>query len=217
MRIRGYDEETEEYVGGVEQLSGDIADLTKTANNMSGISLFTDESKTEYKSTTQLLRDISEIYDELTDKQQANLLEKLAGKRQGQIVAAILNNFDAVDKSLNTMKNSAGNALNEMSIIEESVEYKLNSLKESATGLFQNIFKTKDMGAIISSAQTFLDIVNDIVKTTGALPPLLAIISGYLSAKNNIGRDKMYSLSSNNMPIVVIVLFGYEQFRCYQC
>ena len=73
MRIRGYDEETEEYVGGVEQLSGDIADLTKTANNMSGISLFTDESKTEYKSTTQLLRDISEIYDELTDKQQADI------------------------------------------------------------------------------------------------------------------------------------------------
>lgn len=216
MRIRGYDEETEEYVGGVEQLSGDIADLTKTANNMSGISLFTDESKTEYKSTTQLLRDISEIYDELTDKQQANLLEKLAGKRQGQIVAAILNNFDAVDKSLNTMKNSAGNALNEMSIIEESVEYKLNSLKESATGLFQNIFKTKDMGAIISSAQTFLDIVNDIVKTTGALPPILAVIAGYLSASKNIGRDKMFSLNSSNMPIVVIVLFGYEQFRYYR-
>ena len=216
MRIRGYDEETEEYVGGVEQLSGDIADLTKTANNMSGISLFTDESKTEYKSTTQLLRDISEIYDELTDKQQANLLEKLAGKRQGQIVAAILNNFDAVDKSLNTMKNSAGNALNEMSIIEESVEYKLNSLKESATGLFQNIFKTKDMGAIISSAQTFLDIVNNIVKTTGALPPILAVIAGYLSASKNIGRDKRFSLNSSNMPIVVIVLFGYRQFRYYR-
>ena len=68
---RGYDEETEEFVGGVEELSGAIADLTKTASKPGGISLFTDETKTEYKSTYQILKDISEIYDELTDKQQA--------------------------------------------------------------------------------------------------------------------------------------------------
>lgn len=74
MRLRGYDEETEEYIGGVEELSGDIADLTKTASSPGGISLFTDENKTEYKSTIQILRDISEIYDELTDKQQAKLV-----------------------------------------------------------------------------------------------------------------------------------------------
>ena len=74
-----YDEETEEFVGGIEELSGDIADLTKSAEHPLGISLFTDESKTEFKSTTQLLREISEIYDELSDKTQAQLLEKLAG------------------------------------------------------------------------------------------------------------------------------------------
>ena len=103
MRIRGYDEETEEFIGGIEVLNGEIAELTKTANHPGGISLFRDEDKTEYKSTTELLRDISEIYDELTDKQQANLLEKLAGKRQGQIIASILNNFSAVESSLDTM------------------------------------------------------------------------------------------------------------------
>ena len=79
MRIRGYDEQTEEYIGNVEVLSGKIADLTKTADRPGGVSLFTDETKQTFKSTTQLLRDISEVYDDLTDKQQAELLEKLAG------------------------------------------------------------------------------------------------------------------------------------------
>lgn len=74
-----YDEETEEYIGNVEVLSGKIADLTKTADRPGGISLFTDETKTTFKSTTQLLRDIAEIYNDLTDKQQAGLLEALAG------------------------------------------------------------------------------------------------------------------------------------------
>lgn len=75
-----YDEETEQYIGNEEELSGAIADLTKTAEHPLGVSLFKDEEKTEFKSTAELLRDISGIYDELTDKQQAALLEKLAGK-----------------------------------------------------------------------------------------------------------------------------------------
>lgn len=198
-----YDEETEQFIGGVEELTGKIANLTKTAESPGGISLFKDKDKTEYKSTVELLRDISKIYDKLTDKQQAGLLETLAGKRQGQIVAAMLNNFEAVDKSLNTMKNSAGSAMNEMGIVEESLEYKLNALKETATGVFQNIFETKDMGAAISALQSILETIGNIVKTTGALPPLLAIITGYLSAKNNVGRDKKFSLNSSNMPTVV--------------
>ena len=40
MRIRGYDEETEEYSEGVAELTGAIADLTKTAKTPGGISLF---------------------------------------------------------------------------------------------------------------------------------------------------------------------------------
>lgn len=192
MRIRGYDEETEEYIGGIEQLNGDIADLTKTANNTGGISLFTDENKTEYKSTTQLLRDISEIYDELTDKQQANLLEKLAGKRQGQIVAAILNNFDAVDKSLKTMANSAGNAEAEMSVIMNSLEYKINALKETGTGVFQNLFKTNEMNVILDILTGLLGLLDKITGSLGLLGttmvavPIVAFFKNFSCSNRNI-------------------------------
>lgn len=73
-----YDEETEELSDDLKTISGDIADLTKTADH-APISIFTDETKTEYKSTYQILKEISEIWDDLTDKQQADLLEKLGG------------------------------------------------------------------------------------------------------------------------------------------
>jgi TP901 family phage tail tape measure protein len=72
MRIRGYDEETEQLSEDLENISGDIADLTKTAKTPGGISLFTDSSKQTYKSTYQILKEISEIYDDLSDKNQAN-------------------------------------------------------------------------------------------------------------------------------------------------
>ena len=167
MRIRGYDEETGEFIDGVAELEGDIADLTKSAEHPLGVSLFKDDAKTEFKSTTELLRDISDVYDELTDKQQAGLLEKLAGKRQGQIVAAILNNFSAVENSLETMTNSAGSAMNEMNIIEQSLEFKLNALKETAVGVFQNLFQTDEMGAVIDILTDLLEIFDALTKNLG--------------------------------------------------
>lgn len=167
MRIRGYDEETGEFIDGVAELEGDIADLTKSAEHPLGVSLFKDDAKTEFKSTTELLRDISDVYDELTDKQQAGLLAKLAGKRQGQIVAAILNNFSAVENSLETMTNSAGSAMNEMNIIEQSLEFKLNALKETAVGVFQNLFQTDEMGAVIDILTDLLEIFDSLTENLG--------------------------------------------------
>lgn len=184
MRIRGYDEETEEYVGGIEELSGEIADLTKTASKPGGISLFTDDSKTEFKSTTQLLRDISEIYDELTDKQQADLLEKLAGKRQGQVVAAILSNFGAVEKSLATMADSAGGAMREMEIIEESLEFKLNALKETSTGVFQNLFAKEDMIVVIELLTKLMEVLDFLTEKLGLFGTALTGIAIYAFVKN---------------------------------
>lgn len=56
MRIRGYDEETESYTNDVEVLNGKIADLTKTASNPGGISLFTDETKQSINQHTSCLK-----------------------------------------------------------------------------------------------------------------------------------------------------------------
>lgn len=184
MRIRGYDEETEEYVGGLEELSGDIADLTKTVEHPLGISLFKDEEKTEFKSTLELLRDISNIYDELTDKQQAELLEKLAGKRGGQIVAAILNNFETVEKSLQSMENSAGAAEAEMSIITGSLEYKLNRLTETGTGIVQNLFPRKDIAIAVDSASALLSVIDKLTESLGLFGTVLTSVAIAKGAKS---------------------------------
>lgn len=193
MRIRGYDEETEEYIGNVEELSGKIANLTKTASTPGGISLFSDKAKTEYKSTRQILQDISEIYDQLTDKDQADLLEALAGKRNGQAVASVLNNFDTVTASLESMANSAGNAESEMSVAMDSIDYKLNTLKETGTGISQNLFGREDIKTIldlITSLGNGLDLLTDKLGLLGTI----GLGAGIFAGLKNVGRDKTYSL-----------------------
>ena len=82
MRIRSYDEETGEYSETLSNITGDVIDLTKTASNPNGISLFTDSTQTEFKSIYTYLQEISKIYDELSVKQQQDLMEKLFGKNR---------------------------------------------------------------------------------------------------------------------------------------
>ena len=176
MRLRGYDEETQTYSEDVAVLTGKIADLTKTAKNPSGISLFTDETRQTYKSTYQIIKDISEIYDDLTDKQQAKLLEVIGGKRGGNIIAAMITNFQAAENSMTTMASSAGSAMKEMSVVEETLEYKLNVLKQTGVGIFQNLFDRGDLGNAIELLTKVLSIIDKITESIGLLGTTIATI-----------------------------------------
>ena len=137
-------------------------------------------------------------------------------KRNANGIAAVLKNFDQVEKSLVSATNAAGTASAENQKYLQSLEGRINSTKAAWQALSNSFLSSDFLKGLIDAGQTFLSVMNDIVKTTGALPPILAVIAGYLSASKNIGRDKMFSLNSSNMPIVVIVLFGYEQFRYYR-
>lgn len=104
-----YDEETEQLSDDLVVLKGQVVELTKVAsNNYKGVSLFTDETQTEYKSIYQYLKEISEIYDELGAKQKQELLEKLFGKNRAQVGAAILSQMDTATEALKIMENAEG-------------------------------------------------------------------------------------------------------------
>lgn len=219
MRIRGYDEETESYTNDVEQLSGEIADLTKTATTPGGISLFTDDAKTEFKSTKQLFDEISNIYQDLTDKNQAQLLEILAGKRQGQIVGSILNNYETVTKSMDSMANSAGNAQAEMNVVMDSIDYKINQLKETGTGIAQNLFDRSEMKTLIDMLAKLaesLDFVTDKAGLLGTIGLGAGLFKGIKDTKNSGGLMRLIPII-NKSPFLATVEFNSDVYDSYVC
>lgn len=128
-------------------------------------------------------------------------------KRQGQIIASIIGNFDTVDKSLDTMANSAGNAENEMSIIMESLDYKINALKETGVGIFQNIFQTNEMGGIIDLLTGLLNVLDGLTSTFGLLGtamlavPIVAFIKNFGCSNRSITlpRDVNWSIMGKEL------------------
>lgn len=109
-RIRGIDEETQQLSDDLINIKGDIYDLT---NQKVRIMIDNDT----YKDIYTILDEVSQVWDELSDKQHADLLSKLFGTRQTNVGAAILSNFDDARKAMDLMADSAGSAMKEMSVI----------------------------------------------------------------------------------------------------
>lgn len=226
MRIQGISEETEEYSEDVAILTGKIADLTKTASNPSGVSIFTDETREHYKSTLDIILDISEVYDELNEKQQAALREALGGKRQGQMIAALIRGADQIRESMELMENSSGNALQELSIYQDSIQFSLNNLQQVLVGIAQSNITQDFLKNIINDVTRLLEVIE---RSEATLRPLFSIIEGItslvasfseqlgalgtiitaISLKNAVkgtGRDRMSSLIEYARCDVVVTL-----------
>ena len=86
----------------------------------------------------------------MSQKQQNDFLNKAFGKNQAQAGAALIQNYEAIANAMKAMENAAGSSDREMGIITESLDYKLNRLKETwGTGIAQNLFEREDMKSLL--------------------------------------------------------------------
>ena len=91
------------------------------------------------------------------------------------------------------MDEAAGSSNDEMSIIEQSLTYKINALKETWVGAVQDIVDRGDLGTIIDGLTKLSEGITFVTSNLGLLKTAALGISAALSFKN-VGRDKMYSL-----------------------
>lgn len=142
-----------------------------------------------YKSTYQILKEMSEVWDGLTDKTKAEALEMMFGKLRANIGASVLKNFAAAEKAMEDMANSAGSADAEMAVAMDSIEYKMNSLKETGTGIAQNIFNREDMKMTLDLFAKLAEGIDFITEKLGLFGTIGAG-AGLFSTLKNLGREK---------------------------
>lgn len=159
MRVRGYDEETNQLSDDLVNVTGEVANLTKTTQDSQGVSLFTDATQEHYRSMVEYLGDIADRWDLISEKNQTELLQKLFGKNRANAGAAIIQNFDQVRAAIEAMDESAGSADKEMDTIENSLDYKLNALKETWVGIIQDMSDRGTLGGIINGLTGISDAI----------------------------------------------------------
>lgn len=198
LRLRSFDESTEEYSSDLANITGELADLTKTAEHAQGVSAFKAGSTTEFKSLVDYFREIADIWDEMSQKQQNDFLLKAFGRTQAQAGAALIQNFKGVEKALNVMDNAAGSSDKEMETAKQSITYKLNELKQTWVGTVQDIADRGDINIVIDGLTKLSEALGWVIDKMHLIPTLA--IGGGLTAfiKNFDWVFKPYTKTLSN-------------------
>ena len=197
MRLRSSKTDVESAGLDADGMATSVSQLRDELMSLSGVDIM--KNANEFKSSYDILMGIGEVWDSLSDVNQANITEILFGKRQANIGSSILQNYERAQEILETSRDSAGSATRENEKYLKSVgghldvfKAKWESLSTSladATGLKMLI----DLGGLAASALDKLTGVFGSV-TMAALP-----FVGALSKVGNVGKQKYALLCRTHM------------------
>lgn len=191
MRIRGAKTEMEELGLETDGMVESTATLQKEIMALSGVDIMKD--KDTFKSTYQILDELATKWTDLTDIQQASITELIAGKRQGNIVSALMSNFETARLATESAINSTGSALKEQEAYEQGIQYSLDRLEASFQAFANHILDSNFLKGIIDFGNGTINVIDTVTDKLGSLGTI-GLGAGLFSSIKNVGRDKMYSL-----------------------
>lgn len=202
MRIRGAKTELEEAGLETDGMAESTAKLRAEIKALSGVDIMLND--TTFKSTYEIMDELANKWEELTDIQQASITELIAGKRQGNVVSSLMSNFDIAREALETSMDSEDSAMAEHAKWMESLEAKINQLKAAWQELSRAFMDDGFLKGLVDAGTDILSFLTAIIDKIGTLPALITAAVAVMSFKN-VGRDKMFSLiNRSNMPTVMI-------------
>lgn len=187
MRIRGADAELTEAgleTDGMVESTSKLRDIIKS---MTGFDIMYDEST--FKNMKDIIVGIGKEWSNLSDIDQAALLEKLAGKAQANSLAAALGNWETIERAYEVAENSAGSATAENEKYLDSLEGHTITLKESFNELWNSSISTEFLKFILDVGNGLLTIINNV----GVLQTALIGLYTALASKFNIGKTNVYA------------------------
>lgn len=174
-------ESTEGMAKSVSELR---AELLKLTNNK--LDIMADDSS--FKNTYQIIKELSEIWDELTDVDRANVLELIAGKRNATAVTSLITNFKDAKAALESAKNATGSATEENEKFKGSIEGSITKLKSEFEEFSASIINSKIVKGATNFLGGILNTINDIMKALKGLPVIVGTVA--FAIKKNFGYDK---------------------------
>lgn len=176
LRLRGMKGQLEELgedsegVENISKMQGQILNLTKGKVNIFG-------DNGEFKSTYDIMKDISEVYNDMTDTDRASLLETIAGKDRANDVAALLGNMDNAVAMVETAENAVGSASRENEKYLESLQGRIEVMQGSFQALSNVVIDSDFLKGGVSAIDNIIKAVTILIQNLGLLPTALAAVA----------------------------------------
>lgn len=186
MRLRGAKTDLESAGEDTDGMAESTSKLRESIMALTGgVDIMADAAGTKFKSTYQIMKDIAEVWNDMTDINQAALLETIAGKQRGNTISALLTNMTQAENVLKTSAEEAtDSAIKEHERWLKSIEAAQQSLKAAWQDLSNSIIDSGFIKTVYDGATGILTVLTKIVDAFGSIPTLIGSVTGLLSAKN---------------------------------
>lgn len=186
MRIRGMKGDLEELGEEVDETVDSISKVQTQILNRTGgkVNIFDDLGN--FRDYYDIMKDISEVYNELSDPDKADLTEILFGKQRGNQGAALIQAFQSgqIQKALEATLNAEGSAMQEQERWMDSLEAKTQQFEASFQSLSSTVFDSDLLKWFVDLGTTGVNSLDSLISKFGTLGTISTIGGGFLGAKN---------------------------------
>ena len=213
MYIRAAKTEAEEAGISTEGMANSVSELREEILSLTGnrVDIMLDDDS--FKSTYQIIKELSEVWGSLSETTKSNITELIGGGvRNANVINALMTNMGTAAEVVEKTSNSAGSALNENAIVLESIPGKINVLKAKFQELSQSIISSGFIKNIVDFGSGLLNIllnVGVLIEKLGGLNNILMITAGVIAI---IKADAIVSVLSKLLAGIVSIIPAITAF-----
>ena len=182
-----------------------MSDMAKTTSQLQAKLLALTGGKVDimldantFKNSTQILREMAAAWEDMTDIQRASALELMGGKRQANVLSALIQNFDTVEEVIKASEGSSGSAIRENEKKLDSFEGRLQQLKNATQAAWQEAL---DTDLIKDAIQLLTKLVQSLDFEDSTLVDVIHLLVKGLSKLADL-------FENNNLAYTLIAFFG---------
>lgn len=167
--------------GEVTDEDGVTTDLNKYSTGLASVGVQIKDANGELKNADMILEEIGEKWKTLDRDQQVALAQTVAGLRQYNQFAALMDNYDYYEKYKEIAESGSDGTLQEQQdIYAESWEAANNRVKASMETLYQQLLDDSFFIGLTNGLANVLDLTSKFVDSIGGLKGVLPLIGGLM-------------------------------------
>ena len=177
MYLRAAKTEAEEAGESTEGMANSVSELRGEILALTGGKVDIQIDEDSFKSTYQIIKELSEVWGKLTDISRANILEMIGGKRNSNVVSALIENFQLAEDVVKSSANAAGSATAENEKYLESIQGHIDVLKASFETFSTDLLNSNLIKFIVDAGTGIINLLDSATRLNLLLPAILATIT----------------------------------------
>ena len=188
MRLRGAKTELEDAGLATDGMAESTAKLREQLLALTGgqVDIMLDEDT--FKSTYQILQEMSQVWNQMSDINQASALELMGGKEQANVLSSLLQNFETAQQVMETSQDATGSAMRENERYLDSINGKIAQFKTNFESLSATLIDSETVKGVVDFGSDALNVIDTLMQNLGTFPTLLATIAGAAAGVKSVGK-----------------------------